>query len=109
VGLVTGLAVGAAAALFPAVFHWPLELLGGGAVGAASVALAGHVAGDELLDKGTSGLLVVAAIDLEARVDAAITRAKNALKLVFKPILTRSNKRSTPSAPPRFRENAGRS
>jgi hypothetical protein len=34
----------------------------------------------ELLDNGTSGLLVVAAIDLEARVDAAITRAKKRAK-----------------------------
>ena len=47
---------------------------------------AGHVAGGmsrsdlknlgELLDNGTSGLLVVAATDVEAKVNAAITRAK---------------------------------
>jgi hypothetical protein len=53
-------------------------------------AVAGHVAGGmkrsdlkdlgELLDNGTSGLLVVAATDVEARVDAAITRAKKRAK-----------------------------
>jgi len=32
----------------------------------------------ELLDNGTSGLLVVAATDVEAKVNAAITRAKKA-------------------------------
>jgi uncharacterized membrane protein len=95
VGLITGLAVGAAAALFPAI-GIPLAagVLGGGAVGAATGALAGHVAGGmsrsdlkdlgELLDNGTSGLLVVAAIDLEARVDAAITRAKKRAKARLK-------------------------
>jgi hypothetical protein len=34
----------------------------------------------ELLDNGTSGLLVVAATDVEARVNAAITRAKKRAK-----------------------------
>jgi 23S rRNA-/tRNA-specific pseudouridylate synthase len=34
----------------------------------------------ELLDNGTSGLLVVAATDVEARVDAAITRTKKRAK-----------------------------
>jgi hypothetical protein len=34
----------------------------------------------ELLDKGTSGLLVVAAADVEAKVNAAITRTKKRAK-----------------------------
>jgi hypothetical protein len=34
----------------------------------------------ELLDSGTSGLLVVAATDVAARVDAAITHAKKRAK-----------------------------
>jgi uncharacterized membrane protein len=91
VGLVTGLAVGAAIALFPAIgFGLAAGALGGGAIGAGTGALVGHVAGGmrrsdlkdlgELLDNGSSGLLVVAAVDLEARVDAAITRAKKRAK-----------------------------
>ena len=65
-GLVAGLAVGAAIALFPAVAIGG-ALLVGGATGAGLGALAGHVAGGlsrsdlkdlgELLDDGTSGLL----------------------------------------------------
>jgi len=34
----------------------------------------------DLLDRGTSGLLVVAATDVEAKVDAAITRAQKRTK-----------------------------
>jgi hypothetical protein len=34
----------------------------------------------ELLDTGTSGLLVVAATDVEAKAEAAITRAKKRAK-----------------------------
>jgi hypothetical protein len=34
----------------------------------------------ELLDNGTSGLLVIAATDVEARVDAGITRAQKRAK-----------------------------
>jgi hypothetical protein len=34
----------------------------------------------ELLDNGTSGLVVVAATDVEAKVDAVITRAKKRAK-----------------------------
>jgi hypothetical protein len=34
----------------------------------------------ELLDQGTSGLLVVAATDVESRVNAAITRARKRVK-----------------------------
>lgn len=83
-----GLAVGAVATLFPGVG------LGAMALGAATGALAGHVAGGmnrsdlkdlgELLDKGTSGLVVVTATDVQARVEAAITRAKKRAKAGLK-------------------------
>jgi uncharacterized membrane protein len=90
-GLIVGLAVGAVVALFPAAgLGLAAGMLGGGAIGAGVGAVAGHVAGGmkrsdlkdlgELLDDGTSGLLVVAATDVEARVDAAITRAKKRAK-----------------------------
>jgi uncharacterized membrane protein len=88
-GLLGGLAIGAIVALFPAV-GLAAGLLGGGAIGAGAGALAGHVVGGlkrsdlkelgELLDNGTSGLVVVAATDVEARVEAAITRAKKRAK-----------------------------
>jgi hypothetical protein len=88
-GLVVGLAVGALAALFPAI-SLGAGLLAGSAIGASAGAIAGHVVGGmrrsdlkdlgELLDKGTSGLLVVAATDVESRVNAAITRAKKRAK-----------------------------
>ena len=83
-----GLAVGAVIALFPGVG------LGAMALGAATGALAGHVAGGmrrgdlkdlgELLDKGTSGLLVVTATDVEARVEAAIKLARKRAKAELK-------------------------
>jgi len=89
IGLIAGLAIGLAVALFPAI-SLGAGLLGGGAIGAGIGALAGHVAGGmkrsdlkdlgELLDNGKSGLLVVAATDVEAKVDAAITRAKKRAK-----------------------------
>jgi uncharacterized membrane protein len=90
-GLIVGLAVGAVVALFPAAgLGLAAGMLGGGAIGAGVGGVAGHVAGGmkrsdlkdlgELLDDGTSGLLVVAATDVEARVDAAITRAKKRAK-----------------------------
>ena len=90
-GFLVGLAVGAAVALFPAAsLGLVAGLVGGGAIGAGVGAVAGHVAGGmkrsdlkdlgELLDNGTSGLLVVAATDVEARVDAAITRARKRAK-----------------------------
>ncbi|MCI0365301.1 MAG: DUF1269 domain-containing protein [Phycisphaerales bacterium] len=88
-GLMVGLAVGVATALFPAV-GLAAGLLGGGAIGAGVGAVAGHVVGGmrrsdlkdlgELLDRGTSGLLVVAATDVEAKVNAATTRAKKRAK-----------------------------
>jgi uncharacterized membrane protein len=88
-GLVIGLAVGAIAALFPAV-TLAAGLLGGGGIGAAIGAIAGHVRGGinrtdlknlgDVFEPGTSGLLVVAATDMSAKVDAAITRAKKRAK-----------------------------
>lgn len=88
-GLVVGLAVGALVALFPAI-GLGAGLLAGGALGATVGAIAGHVVGGmrrsdlkdlgELLDKGSSGLVVVAATDVESRVDAAITRAQKRAK-----------------------------
>ena len=72
-GLAVGLAVGALVALFPAVAIGA-GLAVGGAAGAAIGATAGHVAAGmsrselkdlgELLDAGTSGLIVVAATDM---------------------------------------------
>lgn len=90
-GLKTGLATGAVIALFPAAGIGLLAgALGGGALGAGLGAVAGHVAGGlgrselkelgEVLDKGTSGLIVVAATDVEAKVTTAITRAKKRVK-----------------------------
>jgi len=90
-GLVVGLATGTLIALFPAVgLALGAGMLGGAAVGAGAGAIAGHVVGGmkrsdlknlgELLDKGTSGLVVVAATDVEAKVDAAISRAKKRAK-----------------------------
>ncbi|MCC5951977.1 MAG: DUF1269 domain-containing protein [Acidimicrobiia bacterium] len=88
-GLVAGVAVGALVALFPAV-GIGAGLVLGGAAGATAGAVAGHVVagmsrGDlkdlgELLDDGTSGLVVVAATDVEVRVDEALNRAKKKAK-----------------------------
>jgi uncharacterized membrane protein len=88
-GLAIGLAVGALVALFPAVAIGA-GLAVGGAAGAALGATAGHVAAGmsrsdlkdlgELLDAGTSGLVVVAAADMEARVEQAIQRGKDVVK-----------------------------
>jgi uncharacterized membrane protein len=91
VGLGIGLAAGALVALFPALgVTLAAGALGGAAVGAGVGAVAGHAAAGmsrsdlkelgELLDTGTSGLLVVAATDVAGRVDAAITRAKKRVK-----------------------------
>jgi len=90
-GFLVGLAVGAVIALFPAAgLGLAAGLVGGGAIGAGAGAVAGHVVGGmkrsdlrdlgELLDNGTSGLVVVAATDVEAKVEAAITRAKKRAK-----------------------------
>ncbi|MCX5044751.1 DUF1269 domain-containing protein [Aldersonia sp. NBC_00410] len=88
-GLGIGLVGGALVALFPAVGIGAGLLVGGGG-GAALGALAGHVAAGlsrsdlkelgELLDAGDSGLLVVAATDLESRVEKAIERADKLTK-----------------------------
>jgi uncharacterized membrane protein len=88
-GLGIGLVGGALVALFPAI-GLGAGLLIGGAGGAGLGALAGHVAGGmsrsdlkelgELLDEGESGLIVIAATDLEARVDAAIKLAAKRTK-----------------------------
>ena len=88
-GLAIGLAVGALVALFPAV-ALGTTLIAGSAIGAAAGAIAGHVARGmkrsdlkdlgELLDQGNSGLVVVAATDVEAKVNAAITRAQKRTK-----------------------------
>ena len=88
-GLAMGLAVGALVALFPAVAIGA-GLAIGGASGAVLGATAGHVAAGmsrsdlkdigELLDTGTSGLVVVAAADVEDRVEAAIQRGKDIAK-----------------------------
>jgi uncharacterized membrane protein len=90
VGLITGLAVGAAVALFPAaaIPAGAVAASAGaaGLAGAGAGAIAGHVTAGmkrsdlkelgELLDRGASGLIVVAASDMTPKVEAAITRAK---------------------------------
>ena len=65
-------------------------MIAGSAIGAPAGAIAGHVARGmkrsdlkelgELLDQGKSGLVVVAATDLESKVNAAITRAQKRAK-----------------------------
>lgn len=90
---VAGLAVGTAVALFPAVaLGIPVAGLGMGLLAGAGVGavVGGHVSRGmqrsdlkdlgELLDHGTSGLLVVTTSDIEARVDEAITRAQKRAK-----------------------------
>ncbi len=88
-GLGLGLVGGALVALFPAV-GIGAGLLWGGAAGAGLGALAGHVAAGmsrsdlkdlgELLDEGQSGLVVVAATDMAARVEEAIKQANKLTK-----------------------------
>ena len=88
-GLAFGLAVGSLMALVPSV-GLVTGVLAGGGVGAGAGIVAGHVAGGmrrndlrtlgELLDNGASGLLVVAPTDMEARAEAAITRANRRAK-----------------------------
>jgi uncharacterized membrane protein len=89
-GLLGGLAAGALIALFPAVGLGAGLLLGGG-LGAGLGAATGHAVGGvslsdlkalgELLEEGTSGLVVVTATDLEARVGETITRANRQVKV----------------------------
>jgi uncharacterized membrane protein len=87
-GLLGGLACGALIALFPAAALGAGLLVGGG-LGAALGAITGHAVGGvssdlealgELLEKGTSGLVVVASTDIETRVSEAITRPKKHVK-----------------------------
>jgi uncharacterized membrane protein len=89
VGLGTGLAVGAALALFPAI-SLAGALVAGGTIGSGAGAIAGHMVSGmsrsdlkdlgELLDNGTSGLVVVARENAETMVEDAITRAKHQTK-----------------------------
>lgn len=92
-GLGIGLVGGALLALFPAV-GLGAGLLWAGAGGAGLGALAGHVAAGmnrsdlkelgELLDAGQSGLVVVAATDLEAHVEQLLKRADKITKKQLK-------------------------
>lgn len=92
VGLVIGLAVGALVALFPAV-SLGASLIAGSAIGATAGAIAGHVSRGmkrsdlkelgELLDEGKSGLVVVAATDVESKVNAVVTRATKRAKAMM--------------------------
>jgi uncharacterized membrane protein len=92
-GLGIGLVGGALVALFPAV-GIGAGLLVGGAGGAGLGALGGHVAGGisrsdlkeigELLDEGDSGLIVIAATDLESKVEKALERAAKVTKKQLK-------------------------
>jgi uncharacterized membrane protein len=82
-GLAVGLAVGALAALLPAV-GLGVALVAGAAAGVGTGAIARHLTRGiprakvaeltALLENGKSGLLVIAATDLEADVAGAITR-----------------------------------
>ncbi len=85
-----GLAAGAAIALFPAAAIGGGLLAGTTAGGAALGALAGHTAAGiprhdlkelgEALDAGDAGLIVVAAVDIEGRVEEAMKRSEKLLK-----------------------------
>ena len=89
-----GLAAGAVIALFPAAAIGGGLLAGTAAGGAALGALAGHAAGGlprhdlkelgESLDNGDAGLIVVAAVDVEGRIDEAIKRADKLQKKQMK-------------------------
>src|SRR5688500_1115525 len=77
VGLVGGMALGATLALFPAI-TLAGGLVAGGTLGAGAGAIAGHMVSvmsrsdlkelGEVLDSGTSGLVVVVATNVETRV-----------------------------------------
>ena len=83
-----GLAVGAIVALFPGAAV-PLALAAGTAGGAAIGAVAGHVSEGldrkdlkdlgELLDEGDSGLVVVAATDVSARVEGKFSHTASVM------------------------------
>ncbi|QMW67188.1 DUF1269 domain-containing protein [Mumia sp. ZJ1417] len=88
-GLGIGLVGGALVALFPAITIGG-ALIVGGVGGGALGALAGHVTRGmsrhdlkelgELLDDGQSGLVVVAATDMESRVEGNLRRAAKVTK-----------------------------
>ncbi|WP_167001808.1 DUF1269 domain-containing protein [Mumia sp. ZJ430] len=88
-GLGIGLVGGALVALFPAITIGG-ALIVGGVGGGALGALAGHVTRGmsrhdlkelgELLDDGQSGLVVVAATDMESRVEGTLRRAAKVTK-----------------------------
>jgi uncharacterized membrane protein len=92
-GLGIGLVGGALVALFPAVGLGAGLLVGGSGFSGLG-ALAGHVAAGmsrsdlkdlgELLDEGHSGLVVIAATDLESRIESAINRAAKVTKKPLK-------------------------
>lgn len=92
-GLGIGLAVGALSALFPAVVIGAGLAWGAGG-GLVVGALAGHVVAGlsrkdlkelgEHLDEGHSAVLIVAAEDVEARVDEALSRGSKLLKKELK-------------------------
>jgi uncharacterized membrane protein len=89
VGLGTGLAVGATLALFPAI-SLAGALVAGGTLGAGTGAIAGHMVSGmkrselkdlgEVLDNGTSGLVVVARTNHETMVEDTTKRAKHQAK-----------------------------
>ncbi len=89
-----GLAAGLTAALFPAVALTGGLVAGSAATGAAFGALIGHASlgmsrSDlkdlgELLDDGQYGLIVIAATDVTARVQDAITSAQKVVKKELK-------------------------
>jgi len=89
-----GLAAGLTAALFPAVALTGSLLAGSAATGAAFGALLGHLEGGisrsdlkdlgDVLDDGEYGLIVVAATDVTARVQDAITSAQKVVKKELK-------------------------
>lgn len=89
-----GLATGVVVALFPAAAIGAGLVAATTAGGAAIGALAGHAVGGmtrhdlkelgESMDAGDSGLVVVAAVDMEARVDEALRRSDKIIRKEIK-------------------------
>ncbi len=89
-----GLATGVALALFPAAAIGAGLLAATTGAGALIGALAGHITGGmsrndlkelgESLDAGTAGLVVIAASDVEAKVQSALKKAEKTLKKLVK-------------------------
>jgi uncharacterized membrane protein len=94
VGAGLGLAAGAALLLFPAAAVGAGVIVGTTGGGAALGALAGHVSRGlsrhdlkelgESLDSGDAGLIVVAAVDLQKRIDELVKRTDKILKKELK-------------------------